>query len=259
MVLPAPLGPTSPIRSPSAIEASIESRMTNVPTSRETPDEPKEAHGSSVLASGTLAARGVPATDARAAARPWPRSCVGRARLARGRPPPGVEPEGALAGDLRPAPPGAAQPADHRSAGSRPRSCGPAAGSRWHKEQKCVERAPDHDPLDRPSAAWARLSGPLVDLKALLHRAVAIGRRVVVDRAAAPLDGLRQDRADGLVEASLVGRTQRADAPERVEAGGPQSFVRVDVADSGDERLIEQERLEPTRRAAATAAGTRAA
>ena len=38
VVLPAPFGPTSPIRSPSAIDAVIESRITNVPTSRVTPD-----------------------------------------------------------------------------------------------------------------------------------------------------------------------------------------------------------------------------
>ena len=120
-----------------------------------------------------------------------------------------------------------------------------AAPSRWHHEQKCVDRAPDDDPLDRPAAARAGLAGALVDLQVLLHLAVAVGRGVVVDRAAAPLDGLGQDPPDRLVEAALVGRAQRAGRPQRMEPRRPQRLVGVDVADPGEEGLVEQERLEP--------------
>ena len=106
---------------------------------------------------------------------------------------------------------------------------------------------PDDDPLDRPAAARARLAGALVDLQVLLHRAIAVGRGVVVDRASAPHDRLGQDPPDLVVQMPLVRRAQRAGRPERVESGRPQRLVGVDVADPGDERLVEQERLEPAR------------
>ena len=103
----------------------------------------------------------------------------------------------------------------------------------------------DDDPPDRATAARTRLAGPLVDLQVLLHRAVAVGRRVVVDRAAAALDRLAQDRPDIAVQPALVGRPQRPDGPQRMEPRRPQRLVRVDVADAGEERLVEQQRLEP--------------
>ena len=105
----------------------------------------------------------------------------------------------------------------------------------------------DDDPLDRPPAARARFAGALVDLQVLLHRAVAVGRRVVVDRASAAHDGLGQDPPDLVVQVPLVGGSQRPGRPERMEPGRPQRLVGVDVADAGDERLVEQERLEPAR------------
>src|SRR5438128_471489 len=51
----------------------------------------------------------------------------------------------------------------------------------------------DDDAPDGPTAAGARFARALVDLQPLLHRTVAIGRRVVVDRAAPALDRLGQD------------------------------------------------------------------
>ena len=103
----------------------------------------------------------------------------------------------------------------------------------------------DDDPLDRPPAARARFAGALVDLQAFLHRAIAVGRRVVVDRAPATLDGLGQDGPDRVVQPSFVGRPERPGGPQRMEPGGPQRLVGVDVADAGQERLVEQQRLEP--------------
>ena len=98
--------------------------------------------------------------------------------------------------------------------------------------------------IGRPQRA-ARLAGPLIDIEPLLHRAVAVGRGVVVDGRAAPLDGLDQDRPDRLVEVALVGDPQRADRAERVQPRAPQRLVGVDVADAGHERLVEEQRLEP--------------
>ena len=103
---------------------------------------------------------------------------------------------------------------------------------------------PDHDPLDRAAAARAGLAGPLVDLELLLHRSVAVRRRVVVDRTAAPLDSLRQDRPHLPIQPPLVGRSQRPGRAQRVEPRRPKRLVRIDVPDTGHERLVEQQRLE---------------
>ena len=77
--------------------------------------------------------------------------------------------------------------------------------------------AADDDPPDRPAAAPTRLPRPLVDVEVLLHLAVAVGRRVVVDRRAAPLDGLGEDVADGAVQTPLVGAAAACRPSQRVE------------------------------------------
>ena len=103
----------------------------------------------------------------------------------------------------------------------------------------------DHDPPDGPAAAAARLAGPLVHVEPLLHLAVAVGRRVVVDRGAAAFDGLGEDRERSRYSAPLVGRSKGPGRAERVEPGPPQRLVRVDVADARDERLVDEQRLQP--------------
>ena len=119
-----------------------------------------------------------------------------------------------------------------------------AAPRRWHHEQRCVERAPMTIRLDGPPAARARLAGPLVDLQPFLHRAVPIRCGVVVDRAAAPVDGLGQDRADGIEQPAFVRRPERRNRSQRVEPGGPERLVGIDVADPDDEGLVQQKRLQ---------------
>ncbi len=97
-----------------------------------------------------------------------------------------------------------------RSAAAAGRS---AAGRRWHHEQKCVARTPmTIRRIGRPQRA-AGLAGPLVDVEALLHLAVAVGRRVVVDGAAPPLDRLAQDlqHVAGRGARSSWGRRDAAD------------------------------------------------
>ena len=160
-----------------------------------------------------------------------------------------VRPERPVAGQIGPAP---ARPA--RSTGHRPqdrRGTLPIGGAEALAPRAEMRRSrADDDPLDRPSAARTRFAGPLVDLQVLLHRAVAIGRRVVIDRASAPHDRLGQDPPDRVVQMTLVGGPQRPGGPQRMEPGRPQRLVGVDVADARDERLVEKERLEPPRPAA---------
>ena len=103
----------------------------------------------------------------------------------------------------------------------------------------------EHDAPDRAPAAMAGLPGPLIDVEVLLHLAVALGCRVVVDRAAPSIDGLLEDAAERKVEPALVATAQGRGMSQRVETRAPECLVGVDVADAGQEGLVEQERLEP--------------
>jgi hypothetical protein len=80
-----------------------------------------------------------------------------------------------------------------------------------------MRRSSAHDdPPDRPPASIAGLAAALVDLQMLLHRAVAFGRGVVVDGAAAPFDRLCQDVAQSLVQPARVVGPESAGVPQRM-------------------------------------------
>ena len=156
----------------------------------------------------------------------------------------GRQPDRPLPRQLGPATSGPTRAAGHRPQdGRRALAVGRAQPLAPRAEMRGTRA--DDDPLDRPSTARAGLAGPLVDLQALLHRAIAVGRRVVVDRAPATLDGLGQHGPDRVVQPSFVGRPERPGGPQRMEPRRPQRLVGVDVADAGQERLVEQQRLEP--------------
>ncbi len=104
----------------------------------------------------------------------------------------------------------------------------------------------DHDPPDGSPAAETGLTGTLVDAQVLLHRPVALGSRVVVDGAAPPHDGLGEDPPDLEVEAPFVRGSKRRGGTKWMKPGRPQGLVGIDVADAGDERLVKEERLQPT-------------
>ena len=186
-------------------------------------------------------------TDARAAARRVAaarfvrsvRACAAARAASHGR-----QPERPLPRQLGPATSRPTRAAGHRPQdGRRALAVGRAQPLAPRAEVRRTRA--DDDPLDRPPAARARLAGALIDLQAFLHRAIAVGRRVVVDRAPATLDRLGQHGPDRVVQASFVGRPERPGGPQRMEPGRPQRLVGIDVADAGQERLVEQERLEP--------------
>ena len=228
-----------------------------MPTSRVTPRQAQDAHRAGRSRPSARRPTDAPRRRAaRSAAARFVRSVRARAAAARG-----LVAASARASPPRPARSSGRRPAAGRRSSSRRIAAAPfrSAGSEPLAPRAEMGRPrADDDPLDRPAAARARLAGPLVDLQALLHRAVAVGRGVVVDRAAAPLDRLGQDRPDRLVQAALVGGPERPGRPQRVEPRRPQRLVGVDVADAGEERLVEQQRLEPARSAAAAGAGSRA-
>ena len=260
-------GPTMPTRSPTAIAASIRSRITKVPTSRTTPERrtsdmrqaaPLPAAGPARGAVAAARRRRGPRRASRAAARrprrrPARRPSLARRSSARSA---AQAPRPASSVQRRPRARGAAGPGAPRGsppprAGPRPAAAGTTSRSGSPAAPTTMRR------IGRPQRGTARR--PAGRRQVLLHLAVAVGRRVVVDRRAAPLDRLGQDGPDLAVEARLVGRAEGRAPPERVEPRAPERLVGVDVADPGDERLVEQQRLEPAAPAAQARPERRAA
>ncbi len=218
--------------------ASIRSRITNVPTSRTTPDR-RTSDIRRAPRVGRLS--GAPARMCRPhrvlarSRQRWPGRPAPRPRLpARS---PGASPLPGASAPRAPWPlPGPPRRASGRARRRWPdrstggpfaprRGCPGPRGQDGHGaasvggRQALAPRAEvrrasaDHDAPDRAAAARARLAGPLVDLQSLLHRPVAVGCRVVVDRRAAPLDRLGQHGPDLAVQSE----------PRRVAAAWPRS------------------------------------
>src|SRR5947207_621471 len=237
VVLPAPFGPTRPTRSPAAIAASMPSRITKSPISRTTPSRrttdtlaahrrtsfrpPGRARPSGPL--GTLASRSPSLVEGRRPDR------VATAQL-------GPADSPATSGGSRPR---------HHPAQDPRRTLAVPGGQALAPRAEMGGSCPDDDPPDGPATARTRLARALVDLQLLLHRSIAFGRRVVVDRAPAPLDRLGEHTSQFEVQPSLIGRPQRGSGAQRVQPRGPQRLVGVDVADPREERLVGQQRLEP--------------
>ncbi len=101
--------------------------------------------------------------------------------------------------------------------------------------------APYDDAADGGAADAAGLAGALVDAVFELEEAFdAVGVDVVGDRGAAEADGVVEDLDEGLAElfefifGEATGRAAGADA------GAEEAFVGVDVADAGEQGLVEQ-------------------
>ena len=159
VVLPAPFGPTRPTRSPSASAASIRSRITNVPISRWTPSRRRIDIRRPAFDGARRLARAPPTLERPRAGSPPRAASVRRARPARRggssrsacrasrrrhRSPSSAGRVGSrVAGSAVIAAGVARRPASAPCrAGSPPRRARSPDGSRWHHEQKCVERAP---------------------------------------------------------------------------------------------------------------------
>ena len=101
--------------------------------------------------------------------------------------------------------------------------------------------------LDRAAATGARLARSAVDAELVLVSALqAAPADVVADRRAARFDGSRQDAPDGGQYPVGFGRRQRCPKPARVDAGRTTRLVRIDIADTGEDGLVEKEGLQRT-------------
>ena len=211
VVLPAPFGPTSPMRSPTAIAAVI------VVEDDERPD----------LAADAARGAGSTPLSPRPRRAPPPGGSRRPAGSARSAPSGAPSASASRAGPTLPSPPGSSvqrRPAPlrrrHRARGSR-RAPARSRGRQALAPRAEVGRPPaDDDPPDRPAAAQARLAGPLVDREVLLHLAVAVGRRVVVDRRAAPDHRLGEDPPE-LRSRGAARRAGAASGPSGADGGAP--------------------------------------
>ena len=102
------------------------------------------------------------------------------------------------------------------------------------------------DLFDRRLAAQARFAGSAIDAEFVLHLPLEPGAADVIANAGAALvDGARQHRDDRRGAAlGLLAPSGRLAEQRRMEPGLEERFVGVNVADAGDDRLIEQDRLE---------------
>ena len=101
-------------------------------------------------------------------------------------------------------------------------------------------RAED-DAADGGFAAGAGFGLAVVDAVDFLEVAwVSVGVAVVAEGAAAVVDGAVQDFFDRPRKAADLLTAEAVGGSSRVDAGIEQGFIRVDVADAGEEFLIEQ-------------------
>ena len=101
--------------------------------------------------------------------------------------------------------------------------------------------AGNRNAADAGSAAPARKAGPLVD--AVLHLekpGFAGGIHVVGDGGAAEADRAPQDLLECETEAFQLGSRKTARDPPWADAGTEQALVGIDVANAGENRLVEK-------------------
>jgi len=105
--------------------------------------------------------------------------------------------------------------------------------------------AADHDSHDGSGADAAGLAGARVDVMAELEEAGdAVCVDVVGDRGAAQLNGFGEDFHQCVAEAGELGARETAGVAGGADAGVEECFVGVDVADTVEERLVEERRFD---------------
>lgn len=110
--------------------------------------------------------------------------------------------------------------------------------------------ASDDDAMDGGLAGGAGLVGAIVDFMKVLEAAgPTIAIDIVADGGAAITDGQAQDGFDRLVESVDLLGGELAGAGEGMDVGGKEGFIHIDIAESGDEGLVEEGGLDGAARA----------
>jgi len=100
------------------------------------------------------------------------------------------------------------------------------------------------------AAARAGFAGAPEDLQGIRVAASATGHAVEIGSSVAQgrpfcSHTLRENGTDGLVQAIDFRSCQGIGAPQRMNARQPERFIGVDIADSGDAGLVQQQRFDP--------------
>jgi len=99
----------------------------------------------------------------------------------------------------------------------------------------------------RAAAVNARFAFAPID--AMFHlepAALALRVHVVGNRRPAQFDGMRQNPADGRVQPFGAHAAQAGGARQRMDPGGEQTLICVDVPYPGQEALVQQQSLHPS-------------
>ena len=99
----------------------------------------------------------------------------------------------------------------------------------------------DCDPLDRCSAARAGFSGPLINFELILKMPARISP---VKTGTVLFDGMEKRLPDGSVQPPAFIHAQTAPGTGRQNARIEQRFIRIDIPDSRNEILIQQNCLD---------------
>ena len=101
--------------------------------------------------------------------------------------------------------------------------------------------AGEEDPADGGSAIAAWFAGAQVDAVLQLEESTrAVGVDIIGDRGAAQSDGMLQDAAEGPAQTLELGTGESTGRPAWTDAGMEEAFVGIDVAHSGEKRLVEK-------------------
>lgn len=101
-----------------------------------------------------------------------------------------------------------------------------------------------HDAFDGAGASGAGVASLAIDLKAFLEIAQrAVGGGVIAQTGATGGDGFVEDIDNSGGKAGDLFALDAAAGAGGVDAGAEERFADVDVAEAGDETLIEEERL----------------
>src|SRR5688572_24179997 len=124
------------------------------------------------------------------------------------------------------------------------------SGFRLTSRAEVGRAAGEDDALDRCFAAGAGFTFAVVDaVEALEGAGVAVGVHVVAERAAAVSDRAAEDLLDGASQVRHLLAREVAGEGEGVDLRNVERFIYIDVAEAGEESLVEQGGFDRTFRA----------
>lgn len=102
---------------------------------------------------------------------------------------------------------------------------------------------PDQGAFNRGPTTPAGLARSAIDPKEILVVSLRINP---INSRAVVLDAVVQRCSNCFVQRCNLAVIEVRCPEKRMESGAPERFVRIDIADPGNKRLIQQQRLEPT-------------